>query len=669
MAQVPPVNDILTQRLDRLEQLMINISGDSRKGLQASSYRRSEDEGVQPSVPTGDLLDGSAARNAHEIAATNSAAYNESILTPESSSTSLYQKPVALAPSPPGPCGINHPYMIAQQKAATDRFRKLAHNLHALLPSAPLRSVLAFESPGASLVLGFAHSRDDQIAGRTEPHWSLASTSWPTLDTHPVLIAKRLLQYAVCMQYLPPTLDPTRMQLPAHQQLCELVGQWIAAVMDVTNDDEMTSCAEGIEALMLLSFFQAEAGHLRRAWITIRRALNLARLLGIDRSIPPPIRSCATPNDPKASPSMTILWYRLNCSDRYHSLILGLTPSLRKDDFIHAVPASSDRQIELLSKAHSVISRKIADRNDLPPRSREAYSVTESIELDFEQAVADMESTWWEIPVLPRAVISDSTMWRGSTSQIMAARTTLYMQVRHYTLLILLHLPFLLRDNGGGKHDHNRLVCMSTSRSVLERFLVFRKGNIMTISGRPIDYSALIAGMTLMLGHLGGTSHDDKHSDRTLVEKVLIAFRELGTYKRDRLAIESAETLNQLLPILLTENNQQPVRLNVPFLGSVNINPRPKPAWAYNMATNTDDVADPLSLQQAQLEGLDLDSTPALSFDTSGMFYNHPFATPHHDPGDKISSSSFNLEDWVFQGIDTTYWSTLNESLNASIEG
>ncbi|EON99114.1 putative c6 zinc finger domain containing protein [Phaeoacremonium minimum UCRPA7] len=472
------------------------------------------------------------------------------------------------------------------------------------------------------------------------------------------------------MQNLPHDFDPTRIQLPVHQQACELVGQWVAAATTVTSDDEMIGCGEGIEILILLSMFQAEGGQLRRAWMTTRRALDLARVLGIDRPTPPPVPSCATAKDPKATPSMSILWYRLNCSDRYHSVILGLTPASYKDNFLHVTPISSDKSFDMLNKAHAAISRKIADRNDLPPRSDEAYSATQSIEREFEQAMSEIERSWWDIPVIPKATLSDLTFWRRSTSQLMSARSAMYTQVRHYTLLILLHLPYLLRDKDGGKHSHNRLACMSASRAVLERFLAFRKGNILTIAGRPIDYSALIAGMTLLLGHLGpGTGHDMRQADRDLVEGVLITFRELAEYKRDRLATESGETLSQLLPIIMN-NSQEPVSLTVPFLGTVSINPRPAPATGtgtYDAGHNCVVFPHPMSLQHPLLSDFDLDPRPVLSFEAAGMNQVHPSGMGNVVDGNMEDRSSYltsNLEDWVFQGIDTTYWSTLNESMN-----
>ena len=47
------------------------------------------------------------------------------------------------------------------------------------------------------------------------------------------------------------------------------------------------------------------------------------------------------------------------------------------------------------------------------------------------------------------------------------------------------------------------MTCMQSSREVLRRFVDFRRIVSSAFSCRHIDYSALIAAMTLLLGYLG----------------------------------------------------------------------------------------------------------------------------------------------------------------------
>ncbi|KAM5382490.1 hypothetical protein ACJZ2D_002494 [Fusarium nematophilum] len=671
-----------TPRGDHLAQSMERVN--EGRGSGAEAYSRGT---LGPTASTLDLLDYSAAKHAHGIAA--AAANNSTVVvvvdnddtSPQQGSP--YSGSRQAGPHAPGvastatsspAASINHPYIVAHQRDSQERHRQIARHLHSLLPPPHLRSLLANESPGASMVLTFAHSRGDQMAGRVEPNWSLASATWPTPDTHPTLIAKRLMQFTICMQSMPPGFDVARMRLPGHQQACELLGAWVGAVGTlVAGDDELVGCAEGIETLALLGMFQADAGHLRRAWMTNRRGLDLCLLLGVDSLRQPPVPSCAGANDPKTLPSMPVLWYRLNCIDRYNSLILGLPLGSRKDTFARVDLFSSEGSPEKLAQEHAIICRRIADRNDLAPRSTEAHSLTRSIEGDFDRAAGIVDSTWWTVPTFPAGPVGDTASSLGPASHLLTPRSAIELQVRHFTLLILLHLPYLLRNEEGHGFEHNRQTCMGASSAVLERFLVFRKNNVMNVAGRHVDYSALIAAMTLLLGHLGhGPGRREyRASDRDVLERTLLIFRELATYKRDRLATESADTIHQLLPIIAgddLDSSQGPLKLTVPFLGTVNINPRPfgqdglaRPADS--TSTSTQPLVEDYSMDPQALLSLDLASAVP-------QYYNYswgPTSAGQTSHGSPLIPP--DAEDWVFQGIDTAYWSMLSQSIDEMNEG
>jgi hypothetical protein len=51
----------------------------------------------------------------------------------------------------------------------------------------------------------------------------------------------------------------------------------------VTSDDELIGSMEGIECLVLQGVYHVNAGNLRRSWLTFRRAINVAQLMGLHR--------------------------------------------------------------------------------------------------------------------------------------------------------------------------------------------------------------------------------------------------------------------------------------------------------------------------------------------------------------------------------------------------
>lgn len=99
---------------------------------------------------------------------------------------------------------------------------------------------------------------------------------------HPMVITRLLLCVAICIQQLPPKADLR--QLRTTVPLREMMENNITFITTmVTSDDEMTGSMEGVECLALQGIYQTNAGSLRRSWLTFRRAINVAQLMGLHR--------------------------------------------------------------------------------------------------------------------------------------------------------------------------------------------------------------------------------------------------------------------------------------------------------------------------------------------------------------------------------------------------
>ncbi|KAJ4310778.1 hypothetical protein N0V84_010786, partial [Fusarium piperis] len=517
------------------------------------------------------------------------------------------------------------------------------------------------QSPGARFVLAAFYSQQDQVDGKPEPLSSLAQI--PDVTSHPAILAKRLLQLAVCLQQMPAFFDGSTLGLK--KSMAETMEEWVSVASRlVTSDDDFVGCLEGLECLIIQSFYQSDAGQLRKAWMTCRRALNMAQLMGIDRRSAKSIRSCDPSFDPRRRPSPAVIWFRINCNDRYLSLILGLPIGSRDNWFASDEGIQSDAPSDKLGKVYAVISGRIADRNEMT--GSEAYALTQSIDLELENAFKMMDILWWKLPDM--AICCSSSDTSGDNMSVVK------LQIRHYSLLILLHLPYLLRDRGQRRYEYNRATCMQASRDVLARFLEYRTCFTTAIAGRHVDYSALVAAMTLLLGYLGWRwpgYEEQRAQDRALAEKAQDKMNEMGAINNDRLCIEAAETIRQLLPIVQrpTNGEERNVHLNIPFLGTVNINPGPSPP------PSTSTVMMPTPTGNPSGEGT-LSSEIPFSFSL-----NEPSFTPPQPEINDISTTcplenatpdcvtaewpcfTADPEDWALQGVDTTYWSMLNSSI------
>ena len=120
----------------------------------------------------------------------------------------------------------------------------------------------------------------------------------------PTGIAKTLLYMAICIQQLPSDFDPSRLQMTSRVDLYE--SKIISTIQPlVTSDDEIVSTLEGLECLVLQGIYHTNSGNPRRAWLSFRRAINIAQLMGLHKS-----------NDVMLTGSKR-LWYHIERADRY----------------------------------------------------------------------------------------------------------------------------------------------------------------------------------------------------------------------------------------------------------------------------------------------------------------------------------------------------------------
>lgn len=551
------------------------------------------------------------------------------------------------------------PLLQTRFPSRSSKHASISSYLHALFPPQRTLYALSQQSFGARFVLDIFYSEQEQNEGKAQPISSLANV--PDVSSHPAMLAKHLLQLAICLQQMPPWCDVRNLHLD--KSPAETLDIWVsAAARLVTSDDDLLGSLEGLECLILQGYFQSDAGQLRKAWMTSRRALNLGQLMGIDRKTAKSIRSCDPAYDSKRRPSSKLLWFRITCSDRYLSLILGLPIGSHSNSFADDDDdTTSENTIDKLAKVYALISGRIADRNGLS--GSDAYALTQSIDLELENAFGLMDKMWWK---LPNMSICCSTNLNREECNIVG------LQVRHFTLLILLHLPYLLRDCGQRRYEYNRATCMQASRDVLVRFLEYRTTFTTAVSNRLIDYSALVAAMTLLLGYLGWRwpgFEQQRLQDMAMAEKIEEKMRDMASLNNDHLCMEAADTIRHLLPIVQRppRNEDRHVHLKIPFLGTVNISPGLTPPATCSTSLMPSTTTTPTGIMSAPDYApfsFSLESPATTSGQACGDVHTSCLTeSPEDLPCGDWPYCTADLEDWALQGVDTTYWSMLNDSI------
>lgn len=579
------------------------------------------------------------------------------------------------------------------------KHRGVCKSLFNLFPSQQVMSDLVSASPGSNFVSTFFHPQHEILQGNFQKPSGLASR--PLENSHPVVLVKHLLQLMICVQHLQS--DCKTFTLENRVSLKQSTADNVSIVSEIVQSaDDICVSLQGLECLLLLSIFQLNAGNLRRSWLTVRRALNVSQILGLDNGTMKHLPKFDKKTSPEAIPSPQWLWHRVTFFDRYLSLLLGLPPGTKDDPFASLLDSENYTAMDDLERKYTVLTGLIIDRNSMKS-GNEAFASTQLIDCKFDAVAGEMGTEWWEPH---RLHMADSTF-----EKISSISKTL-LQIHHHTLKVFLHLPHLFqREPGLGSQNHryrySRETCATASRSILRLFIPYRNLNSSATACRHVDHSALIGAMTLLMAYLADepphieeshTPTTQRQDDSRLLESVQTRFQTLARENEDAICHETWNVISRLMPIVTwprkaapedhgnqISQNIPPIKLDVPYIGVITIKPwvldatkitieRPvSPGiqeWVPDQQTDfpgvnvTNDanelqVTDYLSNQQIN---------PFRDLQTTRGATSSTLVSLNEDPTITTESSMFpdvaaDMMEWSLQGIDTNFWNLVQEGI------
>ncbi|CAM1506066.1 Fc.00g057070.m01.CDS01 [Cosmosporella sp. VM-42] len=283
---------------------------------------------------------------------------------------------------------------------------------------------------------------------------------------------------------------------------------------------------------MIESMYQSNAGNLRRSWLTLRRAMLIAQMMGLYRGELSPSLVMLDPGTRnRINPEH--MWFRIVQSDRYLSLMLGLPQGSIDDSFATPMALDGCTGREVMERIESVAAGRILQRNHTDILDLDA---TRDIDKLLREASSSMPAQWWLNPDFISTANDEGVALR-ETVRIMD-------HFVHYNLLAHLHLPYMLHFSADEKYDYSKIMAVNASRELLMRFVSFHKFNKSHIHCRGIDFFAFIASTTLCLAHID--SHHRRRDGMDADSRVVFAFlahQRLG----DRGLMERAlETMQQM---------------------------------------------------------------------------------------------------------------------------
>ena len=332
------------------------------------------------------------------------------------------------------------------------------------------------------------------------------------------------------------------------------------AINIVTTNDNIIGCIEGLDCMMVESWYHANGGNLRKGLITIRRAMTIAQLMGFHR--PGKAQCKIVEQDTKAYPEF--VWSRIVSIERYLCLMLGVPQGTLDRSMASEATLASDTLMGRLDRIHSVVTSRILERNQSDPNSND-FALTQELDGELQRASRGLPSNWWLTPNLASVVDQPEALFWDMRR--------LFHHLFHYNLLIQLHLPYMLRSSATEEnYDYSRITCVNSSREILSRFVMFHSFNRIAFCCRTVDFFGLMAAMTLLIAHidehrrwypsLARPQRSWDHTmmaenplghqrpcDRALIEKALESMEEVSRLEGDAMSVQSSGLLRRLMAI------------------------------------------------------------------------------------------------------------------------
>ncbi|KAK4947827.1 hypothetical protein LTR10_013335 [Elasticomyces elasticus] len=543
-ASIAPRGRYMGDRIVRVEALVEHLAKQVAKGSDgftvATGFATSEDGGSHTNIPTPGSSDGGD--SARLLTARKPSASNEK---EDSGRTE------ALNCSPAR--RIAEPFTTSKVNTAVkdSQYDKISATLHAALP--PREDIHMMIKAGTDVSFHKLFTHPYPELAKKPGAWKANLADIPGTKTHPTLLARYLLILATCLQYMHPEINAEEIH-----GLSEPPSQMMRRLIDTVNDlvttkDEFLGSIEGIECIMLEAMYQANSGNLRRAWFAVRRAMVVAQMMGIHRSnLQQPLK-VLDPNEP-VNPSF--MWYRIVCTDRQLSLMLGLPQGSLDVSMASEAALAGDSPSGRFERKQQVIASRILERNEsADPATVDDFAALQEIDAELQRAANEMPIRWWLVPNLASVAHDvDKSFWE--TMRLME-------QMLYFNLLNLLHLPYMLRSStpdleatASYKFEHSKLTSVNASRELLTRFIMFRSFNRIACCCRSVDFFALIAAMTLLIAHLDEHRKRRQRQHRTGIPEVnVFAHQRNGDRAMMEQVLESMEGVAKLSTDVLSERS------------------------------------------------------------------------------------------------------------------
>ncbi|KAF1987789.1 hypothetical protein K402DRAFT_403455 [Aulographum hederae CBS 113979] len=332
-----------------------------------------------------------------------------------------------------------------------------------------------------------------------------------------------------------------------------LVNRWIVS------DDDYLGSLEGLECVILQGKCYSDIGQARRGWLTFRRGLVFAQLLGLHRNH-------------EKTPEGASIWWNLFGADRFASLMLGMPYGIGEAHC--SLEFGTDAWYCFFVKV-GILAGRVIDRTQNP--QEQSFSSALDLDQEIEDAGNAMPNEFWTtINQSPQMTDVDAaTEWQE----------LILSQICFYQLRVYLHMPFMLKSAVNPRFEYSRKTCLDNARKMLQLYHLIRSDGTPMYQCKAIDFIGFTGCILIALGLMGygrltpGHNLDQDEEDWRLIDTSIEIFKRASTEKGGKVASQSYQVLEQMRlakdmdPNIDCASANCTTKFVIPYFGTISVKP------------------------------------------------------------------------------------------------
>ncbi|KAI5198079.1 hypothetical protein AUEXF2481DRAFT_33607 [Aureobasidium subglaciale EXF-2481] len=400
-------------------------------------------------------------------------------------------------------------------------------------------------------------------------------------ETHPVPIATLLLAIAITVQQAPTGNAMKMLQsIPDARAFIKTVST--AVERSVMSNDDLIADLEGIRGALLFVRLQLGRARVRKTWLTLRRVIAVAELIGLPRAAAtvqlhaePQSRPVQVPSDSYREHAQADqkekaeVWESICAIDRIMSLMWSLP--IATASFPLPMRPIIDMQGEVIPQAFIHRLANIASRVlELDGVYTQSKSVPELLNM--------VMSTDQELQVLAQSPAK--SWWQDHRSQMTPSGLFQYW---HTYITIRTHLRLALAYDHDQRFFYNFMSCLSACQEHARRYTSLRpllpKGFFANLIVDLQAFSAII--FLLLAANKPATTSSsafswrimDTQQTRVLIDEAVQVMEQASKRTESQFAAHGVEAIRSLRLLLQRPNSAEPqkVSLLLPLIGRIHV--------------------------------------------------------------------------------------------------